>query len=177
MAYLFGVRDAKIALRLAAGSYGTLYDLPAVNRIEYNPVFTSGQLEGDDAQVDSFAKMIAVEGRVVFGDNGTVRPELMQIILGSTNTSSGSKERMKIGSAYPNYFGLAWKVVKSDNSGEDHFFVYKCRVNTMNYSASYGGYVVPELSFRGVTEDSDNNAMEIVQDQALDEALAMPLTF
>lgn len=176
MAYLFGVRDAKIALWLSAGSYGTLYDLPAVNRIEYNPAMTAGQLEGDDAEVDSFAKMVAVEGRVVFGDNGTVRPELLQIILGSTNTSSGSKERMKIGSAYPNYFGLAWKVVKSDNSGEDHFFIYKCRITNLQYSAQYGGYVVPELSFRAVTE-TDDNIMETVQDQALNTALAMPLTF
>lgn len=176
MAYLFGVRDAKIALWVSDGSYGTLYDLPAINRVEYNPAMISGQLEGDDAEVDSFAKMVAVEGRLVFGDNGTVRPELMQILVGSSNTSSGGKEQMKIGSSYPNYFGLAWKVVKSDNSGEDHFHVYKARITNLTYSAQYNGYVVPEISFRGVA-DTNGNMLEIVQDQALDTALAMPLTF
>lgn len=175
MAYLYGVRDAKIAQWLSSGSWGTLYDLPAVNRIEYNPTLTEGQLEGDDELVDSYAKIIGVEGRVVFGDNGTVRPELMQIILGTSNASSGSKERMKVGASNPNYFGIAWKIVNSENTGEDHFLIYKARITNLQYSAQYGGYVVPEISFRGVADA--NYAMEIVQDQALDEALAMPLTF
>lgn len=175
MAYLFGVRDAKIAMWLSSGAYGTLYDLPAVNRVEYNPTLSEGQLEGDDEIVDSYAKIIGVEGRVVFGDSTTVRPELMQILLGSTNASSGSKERMKIGAANPNYFGLAWKVVSSESGGEDHFLVYKARITGLQYSAQYNGYVVPEVSFRGVADGG--YAMEIVQDQTLNTALAMPLTF
>lgn len=175
MAYLFGVRDAKIALWQATGLYGTLYDLPAVNRVEYNPTFSEGQLEGDDEIADSYAKIIGMEGRVVFADSTTVRPELMQILLGSTNTSSGSKERMKIGATNPHYFGLAWKIVSSENSGEDHFLVYKARITGLQYSAQYNGYVVPEVSFRGVSDGG--YAMEIVQDQTLNTALAMPLTF
>ena len=177
MAYLYGVRDAKIALWLADGSYGTLYDLPAVNTVEFNPALTSAQLEGDDSEVESTSKMVAVEGRVVFGDNTTVRPEIMTILLGASNTSSGGKERMKIGASNPNYYGLAFKVVHSDNSGETHFHVYKCRISNFQYRASYNGYVVPEISYRGVTQASDGHALEIVQDQALNTALAMPLTF
>lgn len=176
MPYLFGVRDAKIARWTAADTWGTLYDLPAVNRVEYNPAFVSGQLEGDDVEVDSFSKMIAVEGRVVFGDNPIIRPELYSIIVGSTNTSSGSKVRIEMGSEYPYYFGLAWKVVQTDNSAEDHFLIKKCRITNMQVAAAYGGYVVPELSFRGVA-DADENITEFVQGQALDTALAMPLTF
>lgn len=175
MAYLFGIRDAKIALWLSSGAYGSLYDLPAVNRIEYNQTLSEGQLEGDDEIVDSYAKIIGVEGRVVFGENTTVRPELMQILLGTTNTSSGSKERMKLGATNPNYFGLAWKVVTSESGAEDHFLVYKARINNVSYSAQYNGYVVPEISFRGVADAS--YVMEIVQDQALNTALVMPLTF
>lgn len=177
MGYLYGVRDAKIALLLTEGSYGTLYDLPAVNRVEFNPTFSSAVLEGDDAEVDSASKIIAVEGRIVFGDNTTVRAELMSILLGSSNTSSGSKEKIKLGANNPNYFGLAWKVVHSDNAAEDHFLVYKAKVTAMNYAAAYNAYVVPEISFKGVAQAGDGQAMEIVEDQTLSTALAMPLTF
>lgn len=175
MGYLYGVRDAKIALWNSTGSYGTLIDLPAVNRVEYNPRTSTGELEGDDEVVDSFSKIIGVEGRIVFADTNVVRSDIMNLLLGADVTSSGSKKKITIGEHNPNYFGLCWKVVVTDNSGEDHFMVYKARITNIQYSAAYGGYTVPEVSFTGVADNGD--VIEVVENQPIDTALAMPLTY
>lgn len=175
--YKFGVNDAKIAVWNSTGSYGSLVDLIAINTVEFNLRIQSAVLEGDDEEVDSFGKIIGVTGRVRFGD-GAQHADVLNVLLGSSVTSSGSKTRVRLGNENLPYWGLAFKVLHTDGSGDEtHFGIMKAKIDSdLRYSASYGGYLIPEFTFRGVNDGSTYKAVErVYQDNTT--ALALPITF
>lgn len=175
--YKFGVRDAQIALWTASGTYGGLFDLIAVNSIEFRVTSVAAELQGDDDIVDTFAKTNGVTGTVKFGE-GAQHNAILAVLLGVSSVSSNNKIRTYFGAEDAPYWGLAFKVVHTDASGyETHVAINKGKLTgDLSYSAAYGGYVIPQFSFKGVSDGTTLKAVTRVI-QPASTALALPLTY
>lgn len=173
--FKYGVRDAVIAPWTSTGIYGSLIDLVAVNQVECRIRMVEAVLEGDDEEVDSFGKTVGGTVRVRFGDDAQ-HADVLEALLGITATTSNSHERVQMGDEDAAYFGLAWKVVHTDGSGETHMAALKAKLTgELVYSAAYGGYLIPEFTCRAVV-DGNSKPIERIK-YTTTTALALPLTY
>jgi hypothetical protein len=182
MALLRGVRDAKIRKWVSAPMIytGTTYDLLGVNQAEFTDRINEDTAEGDDAEIDYFSEAVGAEVRLRFFDETEVGMDVIALITNQTLSSDASgHERMRGGRGRYNYVGLCVQVYDVDGVSDRHYFARKAKATNVAYTPSYGGYMVKEINFRAVVEDTtdtNSSAYDIIEhDTAV--VIAIPPTW
>lgn len=150
-----GLRDMKIAMWNDENDYGTEYDVFGARNMSVELVIETDQLEGDDVEIDQYAKVTAVS---VSFENGAVDMSMFEMMTGGTLTSEVNYYDLKIGAddSVP-YIAMAGRVVGSDGENDLHIFVPKMKLaGNFQLQAQYGTYVLPTADFRGINEGEIN---------------------
>jgi hypothetical protein len=169
-----GVLDAKIAAWNAENSYGTAYDILGIRNATISWTIETDQAEGDDAVLDRYSKIIAVELEF---EQAAVDLEVMEMISGGTMVSNAAYEDVVIGlenDPIP-YVAFSVRVAGSDGSKDLHFFVPKAKISgNLQIRAQYGQYLFPGAQFQGVKEGETNGMLRVRKFTAV-TALEIPL--
>lgn len=164
--YRFGLADCKIALRTAAGTYGTALDVKAVTDLLVEVQTVEAELTGDDGIVDTHARGIKGIVTVKFGFSSLAPYAL---ITGETHESSASgNERIRFGKFSPPYIAIAGQIKATNTSGDSHIYIPKCKLMSgFQLGGRYGEYITPELRFTAVVDDNDDKIFHIVDHVAV----------
>lgn len=159
----FGLNDVKIATN-TAGVYGSAVDVPSVQMYEVNPQTVNAQLEGDDKITDTHAIAISAQVRIRFG---SVSLEALEVLLGKTAVESGSGttevKTIRIDNLKFPYFGICGKANSTQDGGDTHLYVPKCKImEGFTLGMQYGQYVIPEITCTAVA-DENGIIMDIVK--------------
>jgi hypothetical protein len=169
--YRFGLSDVKVATWTAANSYGAAVDVNAAQMFEVTLETVSAELTGDDHIVDAHSKVSGVTVRL---RNGDLDPDVLAIISGESNASSGTYDKIVFGETNRPYFALCGKVLDTGSGADTHFFIPKCKVmGNITFRMEYGSYVVPELEIKGVYEGAANG-FAMRKDYATAAVVAIP---
>lgn len=179
MTLLRGVKDAKIRKWLSAPMIytGTTYDLLGINQAEFTDRINEDTAEGDDAEIDYFSEAVGAELRLRWFDEIEVGMDVVALITNQTVSSDASgHERMRGGRGRYNYLGVCVKVMDTEGVSDRHFFGRKCKATSVSYTPAYNGYLVKEMTFRSVVEDTtdDNSAAYDVIEHDTAVAIAIP---
>lgn len=135
----YGLRDLKVTPLGADGATpGTAVDLPFMQTLEFNETEDFEKLRGDDADQASHGSGPRVEWSL---EAGGISLEAYAAINGGTVTTSGTTPNIKktysaaITKVKPS-FKVEGQVI-SDNGGDMHAVVYRCKV-TGNIGGSFG---------------------------------------
>lgn len=156
---LYGVRDVQIAGWQDVNTWDTQIDVYGIREAGIEWVAQTGQLEGDDVIIDSFAKLT---GATITVNNGSVELSGLALISGGTLTSHANYLDVNIdGESDMPYVGLAIRVVGRDGA-EVHYLFPKCSISgNLQHRASYGNYVIPQMQFTAVQQAAGENIMRI----------------
>jgi hypothetical protein len=139
----FGVNDVKIGAWNGDGSYGTMTDVPSVRSIEVQFQTVNGMLEGDDAITAAAAYITSAQVRFQMG---SVKPEVLEVLMQANLESSGGTRQLRIGSDIMQYFGLVAKANAGEGAGDTHIFLPKLKVmEGFSVRFEYGQFATPEL--------------------------------
>lgn len=174
MPYLFGVRDAKMAVWTDTDTYSAEIDLPAVSQFEVTLRYQTATLEGDDRIVDQFSKAIGATVRLRFAESVTLAMDIVNAITGSAIESSAGKRRVGVGDERNRYLGIIAQIMDTEDQGDNHIFLPKAKVTDgLNYSAAYGGYQIKELTLEAVSDD-EYKPVYIYEHVAAEDAVIPP---
>lgn len=176
---LRGVRDAKIRKWVSAPMIytGSTFDLLGINQAEFSDRINEDTAEGDDAEIDYFSEAVGAELRLRWYDEVVVGLDVVALITNQTVSSDASGyERMRGGRGRYNYLGVCVQVMDTEGVSDRHLFGRKCKATQVSYTPSYGGYLVKEMTFRSVVEDTsdDESAAYEVIEHAAAVAVAIP---
>ena len=167
-----GVADLKFATWNSEGSYGTAYDVLGVRNFSMTLEIESDQVEGDDAVLDRFSKVIAANFTF---EQAAVDLEVVQMMTGNTLVSNASYEDLTFEENSMPYLAVAVKVESSSGGKDLHIFLPKCKVSgNLNLQAGYGQYMLPSADFQAVKE-GDTNGIGHARKFAASTALEIPL--
>lgn len=153
----FGVRDARIATNNEDGTFGTLEDVPSVQRVGFSLATVNAQLEGDD-EITATASVVT-SGEVTLR-MGSVKPEILAVILGASPSSGGGTRTTKVrgGKQLP-YFGVMAKINAAEGGSDTHLFVPRCKLmGTLEFGFEYGQFAIPEATFSCVVDPNFTDA-------------------
>lgn len=167
-----GVADLKIATWNDEDDYGTAYDVLGVRNFNLTLEVESDQLEGDDAVLDRFSKVIAANFTL---EQASVDLEAIEMLTGATLVSNANYENVKFDESSLPYVAVAVKVEASSGGKDLHFFFPKCKISgNLNLQAGYGQYLVPSADFQAVKE-GDINGIGYSRKYTAATALEIPL--
>lgn len=151
--YAFGARDAQIAERISASSWGSLIDLNGISTVTFSEQTTSAVLTGDDEELAVHAKPLSVELQIQFAFTSL---EPFEVITGRTMTSNSDYEEIILqpGINYP-YFAFIGKAEFDDGTGQfELFFPMIKLMSGFSMSFQYGQWMTPQLTFKAVSNGS-----------------------
>lgn len=130
VAYPFGIRDVKITpiTNLVTEALGTPIDLPAIRTLSFTEAESYTELRGDDKVITSRGSGPGVAWEL---EAGGYKPVVVKAIFGGTLTETGttpaqiSKLQKKATDSRP--FFRAEGQSMSDNGGDVHVVLYRCR--------------------------------------------------
>jgi hypothetical protein len=151
----FGLSDCRVATWTAAGSYGTLYDVPSVQSLQTTLQFTQAQLTGDDMITASASRATGAQAKLRFGG---IHFDALGVILGITATTISSVYQfgMAGGKRMP-YFGIIGKALVEEPVGHDLWlFLPKCKLMSdfTLMQNEYGAFTIPEVTVQIVPDTS-----------------------
>lgn len=129
----YGIRDIKVATLDAAGTKGTLVDLPNAQTLEFQETTSTQELRGDDTIKATRTTVDAVEWTL---DAGGINFEAMKVIAGGTITTSGvapnvvKQWRRMEGESYPDFY-LEGQAM-SESGGDHHTVIHRCKANQIS---------------------------------------------
>lgn len=148
--FVFGVEDCKIAVRNSAGSYGTLFDVEAINQVQLTLETTSAQLEGDDLIKAIASKVTSARVQARFGFKSL---ELYEIFTNATYNLGTSGGYVQFDNLAPGYFGMIAKLDKAEAEGNYFFFFPKIKaMSGFSIQGNYGNFVIPEITLMGIAD-------------------------
>jgi hypothetical protein len=168
-----GLRQLSVASWTSENSYGTQYDVLGAREMSVSWTIDSDELRGDDAVLDRFSKVVAVELTL---SHASVDLSLLDLLMGGTLVSNASYEDFIVGSTdeVP-YVAIAGRVVGSGGSSDLHIFIPKAKLSgNLNYAAQLDTYLIPSATFQGVREGDTNGYMRFRNFTAL-TGLEIPL--
>lgn len=173
----FGLYDCKVAKNNLNGTFGTAQDVPSVQLLGVNLTTSNAQLEGDDEITAVHAKATAAEMTVRFG---SIMVEVLAIITGETQTSSGSGatevRRIKFDGApgFP-YFAICGRADAAEDVGADtHVFVPKMKLmQGFEVRMEYNAFSIPEIRAMAVKDANYGAIFEVIEHKTA-AAVAIP---
>lgn len=151
--YAFGARDAQVATRTNATTWGTLVDLNGVTNVSFTEQVTSAILTGDDEELAAHAKPLSVELQVQFAFTDLT---VFEILTGRTMLTNSDYQQVILqpGVNYP-YFAFVAKAEFDDVTGQFELFFPKVKLmNGFSMSFAYGQWMTPQLTCKAVSNGS-----------------------
>lgn len=167
-----GVADLKFATWTSEGVYGTAYDVLGVRNFTLTLELESGQLEGDDAILDRFSKIVGAN----FGfEQAAVDLDVIEMITGNTLVSNAAYEDLLLDETSLPFVAVAAKIEASSGGKDLHIFLPKCKMSgNFELQAQYGQYMLPKADFQAVRE-GDTNGVGRARKFTAATALEIPL--
>ena len=175
-----GIRDLKISSLIKDDStgveYGAPIDVPGVKEITITIIQDEKELTGDGVILDTYNKR---KGYDVSFKNAQLSQEVMDIINGSTTTSSGtgsSKVYKTVDKSddQPGYFALEFAPERSVGEKDYHRVLYKV---SGTYQEEYAeeDYMVCSFTGKGVARTNDKNFGERKLYEAITDIAQIPV--
>lgn len=139
----YGLRDVKVATLDAAGTKGSLVDLPYAQTMEFEETTSTQELRGDDVTV---AKRTTVDGATFTLESGGISFEACVVMFGGTLATTGTTPSQKktwtrlAGDAYPDFFVEGQAL--SESGGDFHDVLYRNKAEKMSGSHADGEFWV-----------------------------------
>jgi hypothetical protein len=173
--YRYGLRDLWIAEWLDENSYGTAFRVFAAKSFTVSLVVQAAMLEGDDIEVDTFAKVKSVEAQL---RHGSLSLAALEALTGGTLYEYAGYRDMAIGQDEDEiapYFSVAGRVMGTA-AGDTHLWIPKAKINgNLSYQAQENNYLVPEVNIKGVRE-GDINGMLRIRHHTTQTSISIPIT-
>ena len=166
----FGLNDIKVT----DISYATQQDLPAAQRLTFNPRIVSGELPGDDAILAVSSRIVALDWEL---EAGGIDLDAYAIMTGYTVSSSGTTPGQQDELQWDKakclpYFSIFGKALGSDCTDDIHVLIYKAKVTEIEGALQDGEFYI--TSCKGVAiDDGTHGIMEIIQHETA-EAVPAP---
>jgi hypothetical protein len=147
----YGLRDVKVATLDAAGTKGTLVDLPNAQTFEFEETTSTQELRGDDAVV---AKRTTVDAVAWTLEAGGISLEAAVVMFGGTITASGTTPAQKkqyrrlAADAYPSFFVEGQSL--SESGGDFHTVVWNAKAEKFSGSHTDQEFWVTHAEGAGV---------------------------
>lgn len=148
-----GVVDAKTARRTGVATYGTAYDLIAIDNFEITVNVASAELPGDGGIVDIFSRATKLTIKAKFGFHDLAA---LSAITGQSLSSTASYDHIKLDTIKMPYFGMAFEMEHSDGNGNTVVFIPKMKIvsDFVSFSAGQVAYVTNEVTATAVKENT-----------------------
>lgn len=171
---ILGVDDVKISEITTDTSltldYGTVIDVPGIQRINLSPKFTEKGLKGDGKILDYFIQLDTIGFSF---DSAKVDLSVLAILEGGTltTTTTGTApnevetvHKYTVGTnSTPKYFKIEGKTnYTGGEAGDFHFKLFKCRANSVTVEYKTQDYAIVSVTGIAIPTTKDGQIKEYV---------------
>ncbi len=147
-----GIRDAKVwpVLDLAAGTLGTICDVPAITQVSLKPDVAKKPMKGRAGTRRIRTKLLGGRGQIL---HATMSHDAIQAILGATNMTGVDyrTSTWNCGDELPTFKleAQACQLITSTGpiSGDWHFIVERCVVSDFSFSSQDESFLTATLQY------------------------------
>lgn len=166
MAITFGLQDAKVAKRTAAGTYGTAIDVPHVQMVNVTMRVISAEGTGDDSLAVVASRIIAGAGQCrMQGVPLAVLALLTGMTLANEGTSPAEIDTLPIvaGARLP-AFGIVGQGLAEEGLGDQVIFVPNAKITSdvQLGQMEYGALSMVEFSFTAINDNVGEDGYDII---------------